>query len=45
MLDTNLTFVNSRIYNITKQDTTRFLFYADKNSRLNIMEGTIIEDI
>ena len=45
MLDTNVTMVNSHMYNITSTNTTRVVFYSDKNSRVNLYEGTVIENI
>lgn len=45
MLDTNVTMVNSWMYNISSMNTTRVVFYSDKNSWVNLFEGTIIEDI
>ena len=45
MLDTNLTLIESHMYNITALPTTVTLIYSDKNSRINLLRGTIIEDI
>lgn len=37
--------VNSHMYNITSTNTTWVVFYSDKNSRVNLYEGTVIENI
>lgn len=44
MLDTNLSFIDSHIYNITAIPTTVTLIYSDKNSWVWII-NSIIEDM